>query len=84
MNNPFIGKFETFGWLRAGDLWAKLALLCADRARACWLKAGMTLDDAETAFRKLAERIEKERGTEPADAEVWDAIAEQLEKGSAA
>lgn len=61
MKNPFILIAESREFLSEGDSWARLALICADRARACWDEARQIVGDAETASKELAAQVEHDR-----------------------
>ncbi|HXX70562.1 MAG TPA: hypothetical protein VEK07_25490 [Polyangiaceae bacterium] len=61
MSNPLVTLHEAKGYLAAGDEMARVALVCADRARANWDRARELLEEAEAEFREVAERIEGDR-----------------------
>jgi hypothetical protein len=60
--NPFVALLDASGWMLAGDGWARIALLAADRARECWRRAGEATDAAERGCRELGAEATAERG----------------------
>lgn len=82
MANPLVVRARKY--IEAGDVWARVALACADRARACWAEADASIGEAEAGFRALVQRIGTKRAEENADADVWTEIARQLDEERAA
>jgi hypothetical protein len=67
--NPFVAAMAVRAWHEAGNMWARLALICKDRALKC----------GESGFRELAKRIDAERAIDewaveaPTDVQVGGA-----------
>ena len=59
--NPFIAAMGARAWRETGNVWARLALVCKDRAALCWANSARCLDIAETESRELARRVDAAR-----------------------
>ena len=82
--NPFVALLDVRGWLEAGDAWARLALVCAGRARACWVQAGEETDRAKCAIAEVTAAVREGRSqdfdAEQRDVELWERIETELER----
>ncbi|MCL2447874.1 MAG: hypothetical protein FWD17_02880 [Polyangiaceae bacterium] len=75
-DNPFICRFDAYGWMYAAKLWALVAHDAADQARACLQRASEALDDAEASSPQLEAASTAARRE---DAKVWSKTMADVE-----
>lgn len=81
----FFGQVRTMRYrLELADLYARMALFCAAKARSLWAAASQAADTAEQAARELAKTHEGPDELDHVSTEILAALDERDEREAAA